>query len=93
MQAVCGMGIENVTHRISISGMLTRKDYNPVYDKVASFLHRPLCRNDEIGEKWYNLKPEKGIKNEQNLNIQIDHIPEATKEDIIIKNKVNFFLN
>ena len=73
---------------------MAQTDYKKRHDKVSQLVHWNLCRRYRIQHtrNWYEHNAEKVTENEKakilwEFNIQTDHVIQARRPDIVVKDK------
>ena len=73
---------------------MAQTDYKKIHDKLAKLVHWNMCRRYGIqyAKNWYEHNAEKVPENDKaqipwNFNIQTDHVIQARRPDIVVKDK------
>ena len=91
---VCIKVDESIDHIVSGVSKLVQKEYKRRHNNLGKIIHWKLARkcNFEAGNIWYEHEPESVLENEdykilQDFSIQIDHVIEAWRPDLVVVDK------
>ena len=91
---MCNERDETVFHILCECSKMAQTDYKKRHDKVAQLVHWNLCRRYGVqhAKNWYEHNAEKVIENDRakilwDFNIQTDHVIQARRPDIVVKDK------
>ena len=91
---LCGEREETTFHILSECGKIAPTEYKKRHDGVAKIVHWNLSRQCgfKTSKKWYDHQTETVIENEKakilwDMSIQTDHVIQARRPDIIMKDK------
>ena len=81
-------------HILCERSKMAQTDYKKIHDKLAKLVHWNMCRRYGIlyAKNWYEHNAEKVPENDKakipwNFNIQTDHVIQARRPDIVVKDK------
>ena len=91
---LCKKADESIDHVVSGCSKLAQKECKRRHDNLAEIVYWKLARkcNFEAGDKWYEHEPDSVLKIEDykilwDFSIQIDHIIEAQRPDLVVVDK------
>ena len=91
---MCNEREETTFHILSECSKLAQNEYKKRHDKVAQLVHWNLCKKYELkyAKNWYDHVAESVTENEKakilwDFTIQTDHVIQARRPDIVVKEK------
>ena len=94
LYSVCRKVDESIDHVVSGCSKLAQKEYKGRHDNLGKIVHWKLARkcNFEAGDKWYEHESESVLENKDykilwDFSIQIDHVIEAQRPDLVVVKK------
>ena len=92
---MCKQADETVNHLLSECSKMAQKEFKRRHDWVGKKIHWEACLKYgfDVKSKWYEHEPETTMDNDVStilwdFNIQTDHVIQARRPDLIIKDKV-----
>ena len=91
---ICNEKEKTIFHILSECPKLAQSEYKKCHDKVAQLVHWNLCKRYGLDHKrnWYEHVAEKVTENDKakvlwDFSLQTDHVIQALKPDIVVKDK------